>query len=197
MTDRQPTALSHDSTQCIGNVYARPIPLSYNCDLKAMERRVVDSTSLRSSGTDEDLEEARQRLLAHQEENGAGYTAPLSQHQQRDNQTRYGSVSTLQSSPAKKTPSMKRYRLPFLILLVFDWGLVVFLSIICSVVSNNVQTNVISLPSTRSCLPNSVIVCSFVVCWFFTNVLVATCLHWPIFYAYNLLCMRPFLKFSC
>jgi len=95
-----------------------------------MERRVVDSTSLRSSGTDEDLEEARQRLLVHQEENGAGYTAPLPQHQQRDNQTRYGSVSTLQSSPAKKTPSMKRYRLPFLILLVFDWGLVVFLSII-------------------------------------------------------------------
>ena len=100
-----------------------------------MERRVPDSTSLRSSITEEDLEDARQRLLLHQEEDGTEYTTPLPPHQPVRNQTQYGSVSTIQSSQTTRPPATpKRYRLPFLILLVFDFGLIVFLSIICSVV---------------------------------------------------------------
>lgn len=102
-----------------------------------MERRVPDSTSLHSSITEEDLEDARQRLLLHQEENGTEYTTPLPPHQPVRNQTQYGSVSTIQSSQTTRPPATsKSYRLPFLILLVFDFGLIVFLSIICSVVGN-------------------------------------------------------------
>ena len=101
-----------------------------------MERRVPDSTSLRSSITEEDLEDARQRLLLHQEEDDTEYTTPLPPHQPARSQAQYGSVSTIQSSQATRPPKPKRYRLPFLILLVFDFGLIVFLSIICSVVGN-------------------------------------------------------------
>ncbi len=46
--------------------------------------------------------------------------------------SRYGSVS-MSVSNRRKTPLDKRYRLPLLILLGFDWGMVVFLSIICFV----------------------------------------------------------------
>ena len=101
-----------------------------------MERRVPDSTSLRSSITEEDLEDARQRLLLHQEEDDTEYTTPLPPHQPARSQAQYGSVSTVQSSQATRPLKPKRYRLPFLILLVFDFGLIVFLSIICSVVGN-------------------------------------------------------------
>ena len=44
--------------------------------------------------------------------------------------TQYGSVSSTTPSTRHK-PKSKRYRMPFLILLVFDCGLVAFLSIIC------------------------------------------------------------------
>ena len=45
--------------------------------------------------------------------------------------TRYGSVSSSSlPSSGRQKPKVKRYRLPFLILLVFDCGLVIFLSII-------------------------------------------------------------------
>ena len=45
-------------------------------------------------------------------------------------QTQYGSVSSSLPSHARSKTRWKRYRLPFLILLVFDCGLVIFLSII-------------------------------------------------------------------
>lgn len=45
-------------------------------------------------------------------------------------QSQYGSVSSSLPSSGRAKPKGKRYRLPFLILLVFDCGLVVFLSII-------------------------------------------------------------------
>ena len=44
--------------------------------------------------------------------------------------TQYGSVSGSLPSNGRPKPKGKRYRLPFLILLVFDCGLVIFLSII-------------------------------------------------------------------
>ena len=56
----------------------------------------------------------------------AATTAPVTHN------TQYGSVSDGSSLPStgRNKPKRKRYRLPFLILLVFDFGLVVFLSII-------------------------------------------------------------------
>ena len=56
----------------------------------------------------------------------AATTAPVTHN------TQYGSVSDGSSLPStgRNNPKKKRYRLPFLILLVFDFGLVVFLSII-------------------------------------------------------------------
>ena len=127
---------------------------------------MLDSTSLpSSSATDDDLEEARQRLLVHQEENGRPeYTAPLPQRQPCDNQTRYGSVSTLQSTTqAKRAPTNKRFRLPFFIILVFDWGLVIFLSIICSVVSSSsIQSCLVSPQAPGYASPLYIFVCKLV-----------------------------------
>lgn len=58
--------------------------------------------------------------------------APIPDNHSRT--SRYGSVSTTVSNHRSKTVSgQKRYRLPLLILLGFDWGMVVFLSIICFV----------------------------------------------------------------
>ena len=115
-------------------------------------------SSYHSSGTDDDLEEARQRLLAHQYEpdtepeetplaippgvyqrgpleNGAPARILITEPSNADNNSRgsrYGSVSAY--PPQRKPhPRVKRYRLPLLILLGFDWGLVVFLSVICFV----------------------------------------------------------------
>ena len=122
--------------QSIGQSYSPEIATTSTCRCIRMERRVPDSTSLRSSITEEDLEDARQRLLLHQEEDDAEYTTPLPPHQPVRSQAQYGSVSTIQSSQTTRPPNPKRYRLPFLILLVFDFGLIVFLSIICSVVGN-------------------------------------------------------------
>ena len=55
--------------------------------------------------------------------------------------TQYGSVSSTAPS-ARHKPKTKRYRMPFLILIVFNFGLVAFLSIICyeSGVSTRKQT---------------------------------------------------------
>lgn len=128
-------------------------------------------SSYHSSVTDDDLEEARQRLLAHQyhqdtedsepnltrhrtpyQANGVDIPRELPRdvlgnpnppptvvvdHLTADNQSRgsrYGSVSTTVSvtTPQKRVPTQwRRYRLPLLILLAFNWGLVVFLSLIC------------------------------------------------------------------
>ena len=44
--------------------------------------------------------------------------------------SRYGSVSSSLPSTTRSKPKTKRYRLPLFILLVFDCGLVIFLSII-------------------------------------------------------------------
>ncbi len=50
----------------------------------------------------------------------------------------YGSVATMNSITSmgrRKPPRKKRYRLPFLILLAFDWGMVIFFSIVVEGVS--------------------------------------------------------------
>ena len=120
----------------VGQSFSPEITTSSTFTCIRMERRVPDSASLRSSITEEDLEDARQRLLLHQEEDDTEYTTPLPPHQPARSQAQYGSVSTIQSSQATRPSNPKRYRLPFLILLVFDFGLIVFLSIICSVVGN-------------------------------------------------------------
>ena len=101
----------------------------------------TETRSLASSATEGDLEEARQRLLEHhcaEEAVNDGLQSTLeSTHRNglpapplRDRN--YGSVSTLQSIQQKVTPKIKRYRIPFLILIAFDFGMVIFLSIICS-----------------------------------------------------------------
>lgn len=106
----------------------------------------VEARSLGSSITEGDLEEARQRLLEHQYDHEYdtepvteteptlavphGHRTQLPPAPLRDGN--YGSVSTLQSIQQKPAPRIKRYRIPFLILLVFDFGMVIFLSIICS-----------------------------------------------------------------
>ncbi len=121
--------------------------------------------STRGSMTDEDLEVARQRLLQAQAEdeepevssiapllppheppyqggvaNGVPHTTVLIDNQSpgnNDNQSRtsrYGSMSTTISTQ-RKTVNEKRYRLPLLILLGFDWGIVIFMSIICFVLN--------------------------------------------------------------
>ena len=102
-------------------------------ELAQMAQTAPDSSSLQSSGTEEDLKEARRRLLAEDDHHYTpGSLRP----------SHYGSVPPLLPVSADTYPSSrrkstrKRYRLPFLILLVFDWGLVVFLSIICSEVSD-------------------------------------------------------------
>ena len=104
----------------------------------------LETRSLGSSITEGDLEDARQRLLEHQyvlEYNTEPVTeieptlavphrAQLPPTPLRDGN--YGSVSTLQSIQQKPAPKIKRYRIPFLILLAFDFGMVIFLSVICS-----------------------------------------------------------------
>lgn len=106
----------------------------------------METRSLGSSITEGDLEEARQRLLEHQYDREYntepvtetepplavphGHRTQLPHMPLRDGN--YGSVSTLQSIQQKPAPRIKRYRIPFLILLVFDFGMVIFLSIICS-----------------------------------------------------------------
>ncbi len=57
--------------------------------------------------------------------------APLSETVSRG--SRYGSVSSTVPNGRKTMSKEKRYRLPLLILLGFDWGMVIFLSIICFV----------------------------------------------------------------
>ena len=104
----------------------------------------LETRSLGSSITEGDLEEARQRLLEHHYDHEYN-TEPVTETEPtlavphrtqlpptplRDGN--YGSVSTLQSIQQKPAPRIKRYRIPFLILLVFDFGMVIFLSIICS-----------------------------------------------------------------
>ena len=109
----------------------------------------VESRSLGSSITEGDLEEARQRLLEHQYDHEY-QTEPVTEieptlavpHRTRLPSTplrdgNYGSVSTLQSIQQKSAPKTKRYRIPFLILLVFDFGMVIFLSIICTEVGKH------------------------------------------------------------
>lgn len=178
--------------------YPRPL-MSFsgsvqNSDDKMSSYQSGVQSSYHSSVTDDDLEEARQRLLAHQYDqdaevnhtdqltngglyqagrngglyqavpngglyeagpNGGLYQAgttglppPVTVEPPTDNQSRvsrYGSVSTTASNAAqKKPPHGKRYRLPLLILLGFDWGLVVFLSIICWVLHVSI-TCVLSL----------------------------------------------------
>ena len=104
----------------------------------------LESRSLGSSTTEGDLEEARQRLLEHQYDHEY-HTDPVNEVQPTlavPHRTRlpptplrdgnYGSVTTLQSIQQKPAPRIKRYRIPFLILLAFDFGMVIFLSIICS-----------------------------------------------------------------
>ena len=109
----------------------------------------LDSRSRSSSvSIERDLEEARQRLVLHQYDqdecntenevhvrtglehpHGSGLPpTPL-------RNGNYGSVSTLQSIQQKAPPKVKRYRIPFLVLMAFDFGMVIFLSIICSEVS--------------------------------------------------------------
>ena len=108
----------------------------------------TETRSLASSATEGDLEEARQRLLEHhcaeeelyyqteavndglQSTLGSTHRNGLPAPPLRDRN--YGSVSTLQSIQPKVTPKIKRYRIPFLILIAFDFGMVIFLSIICS-----------------------------------------------------------------
>lgn len=95
-----------------------------------------------------DLEEARQRLVLHRYDQDERHTeavlsTPTTLEHHREHglpptQLRngsYGSVSTLQSIQQKAPPKVKRYRIPFLILIAFDFGMVIFLSIICSEVS--------------------------------------------------------------
>lgn len=90
------------------------------------------SSSLRSLITEDNLEEASQRLLADDQRDDGGIESYAPHHGHRPAQ--YGSVATGNLS-RKRAPRSKRYRLPFLILLAFEWGLVVFLSIICTKVS--------------------------------------------------------------
>ena len=105
------------------------------------------STESRTSTADGDLEEARQLLLEHQYVQNELYdpepvneVLPTTLGSPRHNgllpqplrDGNYGSVSTLQSIQQKPAPKIKRYRIPFLILLAFDFGMVIFLSIICS-----------------------------------------------------------------
>ena len=109
----------------------------------------LDSRSRSSSiSIERDLEEARQRLVLHQYDqeecntendvhvrtalehpHGSGLPPTPLRH------GNYGSVSTLQSIQQKAPPKVKRYRIPFLVLIAFDFGMVIFLSIICSEVS--------------------------------------------------------------
>ena len=148
-----------------------------NSDDKMASYQSGVQSSYHSSITDDDLEEARQRLLAHQYDqeaednhqaednhpdqlpNGRLYQAgtrglppPVVVEPLPDNQSRvsrYGSLSTTASNTTqKKTSQMKRYRLPLLILLGFDWGLVVFLSIICWVL--HVSISEVLLPTHAS-----------------------------------------------
>ncbi|XP_064399305.1 stAR-related lipid transfer protein 3-like isoform X2 [Halichondria panicea] len=131
--------------------------------------------STRGSMTDEDLEVARQRLLQAQAEdeepevssiapllpayeppyqggvaNGFPHTTILVDDQLPDNQSRtsrYGSMSTTVSTQ-RKTVNEKRYRLPLLILLGFDWGIVVFMSIICFVLNGAYK-----IGTVKGCIP--------------------------------------------
>ena len=110
-----------------------------------------------NSATEEDLEGARQRLLEHQYDQDAHHTEPVNEIQPATLEIpyqngvpppplrggNYGSVSTLQSAQQKTPTKIKRYRLPFLILLAFDFGMVIFLSIICSEVIPSVFVNIV------------------------------------------------------
>ena len=58
----------------------------------------------------------------------------------RQHNTNYGSVTSSLPSSGRNNQKIKRYRLPLLILLVFDCGLVIFLSIICYDSKVNSQT---------------------------------------------------------
>lgn len=117
-----------------------------------------DTASTRSSvhssvTTMEDLEEARQRLLEHQhhqeveeeDEERTQFLYSQSQIPPYNGRRRlpevhnYGAVTPRDSPAPPQAPSnqnkAKRYRLPFLIILGFDWGLVVFLSVLLAKVN--------------------------------------------------------------
>ncbi len=91
--------------------------------------------------TEAELEQARARLLAHQEYEETESEGMYGNYYPGPN---YGSVPVVlpstvirpQSSAKKRARSRqqqrRRYRVPFLILLLFDCGLIIFLSIICS-----------------------------------------------------------------
>ena len=106
-----------------------------------LSRMSVESRSSGGCITEEDLEEARVRLLEHQSDHtelidevepisAAPFRTELPPAALRDGN--YGSVTTLQSIQQRTAPKIKRYRIPFLILLAFDFGMVIFLYIICS-----------------------------------------------------------------
>lgn len=108
------------------------------------------TTETGSSTTEGDLEEARQRLLEHHHEQDEYSTEPADESTYRNGlhpallrDGNYGSVSTLQSIQQKDSPKIKRYRIPFLILVAFDFGMVIFLSIICSEVMVHALTKFI------------------------------------------------------
>lgn len=137
----------------------------------------VESRSLGSSITEGDLEEARQRLLEHQYDHD-DQTEPVTEteptlaapHRIRLPPTplrdgNYGSVSTLQSIQQKPAPRNKRYRIPLLILLVFDFGMVVFLSIICSEVRPSIlRSSLVMLSPFVGKLCNDVVKTTYVCC---------------------------------
>ena len=107
----------------------------------------TETRSLPSSTTEGDLEEARQRLLEHHYDQEEHSTDPANEATCRNGSHpvllrdgNYGSVSTLQSIQQRDSPKIKRYRIPFLILVAFDFGMVIFLSIICSEVMVYVLT---------------------------------------------------------
>ena len=97
--------------------------------------------------TDAELEQARERLLADQDDHQHHYypviptlsdERPLLGQYERPDPV-YGAIPPTNQdahrSQRKRDGRRKRYRLPFLILLTFDWGLMIFLSIICAEVS--------------------------------------------------------------
>ena len=140
-----------ESTQAAGMDPSLTLGASYTASesLASSTRSVVE----------DGLEEARQRLLMHQDDQdsdddkdqgpavvGRGLPfIPEAPPTVLTQTTRYGSVSTLQSNQQRKVVRGKRYRLAFLILLAFDLGLIVFLSIICTQVHERATPSVLVL----------------------------------------------------